>query len=82
MSRISGGSVQPLITQTTLKSIIIPKFNINLQKKVETKINSSFEMKQQSQHLLTIAKIAVEKAIETDETTATKWLEGKMRNII
>jgi type I restriction enzyme M protein len=34
----------------------------------------SFDLKLKSKQLLEIAKIGVEKAIETDEATATDWI--------
>lgn len=38
----------------------------------------SFDLKQKSKQLLEIAKIGVEKAIETDEATATDWINQQL----
>jgi hypothetical protein len=42
------------------------------------KIKSSFLLKLKSKQLLEIAKIGVEKAIETDEVTATNWINQQL----
>ncbi|MFO5526235.1 MAG: restriction endonuclease subunit S, partial [Cuspidothrix sp.] len=78
MNRFSGGSVQPLITQTNIKNLPIPIFNILFQNEVNEKIQESFKFKSQSKQLLEIAKIGVEKAIESDETTATNWINEQL----
>jgi type I restriction enzyme M protein len=41
----------------------------------------SFDLKQKSKQLLEIAKIGVEKAIETDEATATDWINQQLENL-
>jgi type I restriction enzyme M protein len=79
MDKLSGGSVQPLITQTSIKLLPIPIFDIKLQQKINIKINESFELKDKSKQLLEIAKTAVEKAIETDEATATDWINQQLQ---
>jgi len=38
----------------------------------------SFDLKQKSKQLLEIAKIGVEKAIETDKATATDWINQQL----
>ena len=78
MNRFSGGSVQQLITQTTIKSLPIPLLKIEVQIKLNENINESFEFKIKSKQLLEIAKIGVEKAIETDEAHATAWMNQQL----
>lgn len=78
MNRFSGGSVQPLITQTTIKSLPIPLLKLEVQTKLNENINESFELKIKSKQILEVAKTGVEKAIETDETTATTWMNQQL----
>jgi type I restriction enzyme M protein len=51
----------------------------SFQKQIRNKFDESQEKKKQSQQLLKIAKTAVEKAIETDETTATDWINQQLQ---
>jgi type I restriction-modification system DNA methylase subunit len=53
----------------------------NFQKQIRNKIDESQQKKKQSQQLLEIAKTAVEKAIETDETTATDWINQQFQSL-
>lgn len=39
----------------------------------------SFDLKLKSKQLLEIAKIGVEKAIETDEAAATNWINQQLK---
>jgi type I restriction enzyme M protein len=81
MDKFSGGSVQPLITQTSIKSLPIPILNFQFQQKIHSRLNESFTLKQKSKQLLEIAKIGVEKAIETDEETATAWINQQLESL-
>lgn len=74
MDKIAGGSVQPLITQTSIKELLIPIFPQKLQKIVSAKIQESFQLKKVSENLLDAAKRAVEIAIEFNEKTALEYL--------
>ncbi|OBQ18339.1 MAG: hypothetical protein AN488_17050 [Anabaena sp. WA113] len=74
----SFGSVQPLVTQTSIKSLPIPIFDFQFQQHINSKLLESFDLKQKSKQLLEIAKIGVEKAIETDEATATDWINQQL----
>lgn len=78
MNKLSGGSVQPLITQTSIKTLPIPILHSQFQQKINSKINESFELKLKSKQLLEIAKTGVERAIETDEATATAWINQQL----
>lgn len=68
--KISGGSVQPLITQTSIKDIVIPILEKELQIIVSKKLQESFILSKESQQLLDLAKRAVEVAIEAGEEQA------------
>lgn len=70
VEKLAGGSVQPLITQTTIKELIIPKISLKKQKGIELKIKESVCLKQESKKLLQLAKHAVELAIEQGEKAA------------
>jgi type I restriction enzyme M protein len=48
------------------------------QQKIVEKIKSLFSLKQKSKQLLEIAKTGVERAIETDEATATTWINEQL----
>ena len=78
MDKFSGGSVQPLITQTSIKSLPIPIFNFQFQHQLHLKIIEGFEFNKKSKQLLEIAKTGVERAIETDEATATAWINQQL----
>ncbi|MBW4640969.1 MAG: hypothetical protein KME05_22655 [Gloeocapsa sp. UFS-A4-WI-NPMV-4B04] len=78
MDRFSGGSVQPLITQTSIKSLPIPILDLQFQQKLNSKIHESFELKKESKLLLEIAKTGVELAIETDEAKAIAWMNQQL----
>jgi type I restriction enzyme, S subunit len=79
MDKFSGGSVQPLITQTSIKSLPIPIFDFQFQQKINLRLHESFELKQKSKQLLEIAKTGVERAIETDEATAKTWINQQLK---
>ncbi len=72
--RISGGSVQPLITQTSIKDVIIPIFKMELQTQISSQVQESFHLRAESERLLALAKEAVEVAIEKGEMEAEKLL--------
>ncbi|QQS31069.1 MAG: restriction endonuclease subunit S [Sphingobacteriales bacterium] len=74
MEKIAGGSVQPLITQTSIKDLVIPIFPNNIQKVVSEKMQQSFKLQAQSKELLEAAKRAVEIAIEQNEIAALDFL--------
>jgi type I restriction enzyme M protein len=49
-----------------------------IQQKIRSQVESSHQKREQSKQLLEIAKIGVEKAIETDEETATDWINQQL----
>ena len=75
LEKLAGGSVQPLITQTSIKELPIPNFEYSIQLKVADLINESFRLRKQSEQLLETAKRAVEIAIEQDEDAAMRYIE-------
>ena len=51
----------------------------SFQQKIRSKVEVSHEKREQSKQLLEIAKTGVERAIETDETTATTWMNQQLK---
>ena len=66
------------ISQSDLANLLIPILPKSQQQKIVEKIKSSFSLKQESKHLLEIAKTGVERAIETDEATAMTWINQQL----
>ena len=50
-----------------------------IQLKIRADVEDSHEKREQSQQLLEIAKTGVERAIETDEATATTWMNQQLK---
>lgn len=50
----------------------------SVQQKIRTKVEASHQKREQSKQLLEIAKTGVERAIETDEATATAWINQQL----
>jgi type I restriction enzyme S subunit len=70
-----SGTILTAISKTELSKIPIPLIDMETQEAIKEKINESFEMRKQSEHLLEVAKTAVEMAIEQDEETAMKYIK-------
>ncbi|SMG35000.1 hypothetical protein SAMN05661096_02281 [Marivirga sericea] len=49
--------------------------------KIRDKINESFKLKKQFEHLLEVAKKAVEMAIEQDENAASAWINDQTKDL-
>ena len=69
------------ISQPDLANLLIPILPKPQQQKIVEKIKSSFASKLKSKQLLEIAKIGVERAIETDEATATTWMNQQLETL-
>ncbi|WP_228014734.1 N-6 DNA methylase [Fortiea sp. LEGE XX443] len=69
------------ISQPDLANLLIPILPKPQQQKIVEKIKSSFSLKLKSKQLLEIAKTGVERAIETDEATATTWINQQLEAI-
>lgn len=82
MEKIAGGSVQPLVTQTTMKNLIIPLFEQTIQTQISQAIRRSFALKTQSKQLLHIAKTGVERAIESSEAAAMEWMQQQVAALV
>ncbi|MGB3421890.1 MAG: N-6 DNA methylase [Dolichospermum sp.] len=76
--RDSGGSIIQHWRVSQIENILVPVIDFAIQENISRKIQMSFTKKEQSKQLLEIAKIGVEKAIETDEATATNWINQQL----
>jgi type I restriction enzyme M protein len=53
----------------------------SIQQKIRNKVEDSHQKREQSKQLLEIAKTGVERAIETDEATATTWMNHQLEHL-
>jgi type I restriction enzyme M protein len=53
----------------------------SVQQKIRSKVEASHQKREQSKQLLEIAKTGVERAIETDEATATTWINQQLETL-
>jgi type I restriction enzyme M protein len=51
------------------------------RQQIAEKVRASRKAREQSKQLLEIAKIGVERAIETDEATATDWIDLQLKTL-
>lgn len=77
IDRLARGSVQQRLNQETLKDLIIPIIDFDKQQKIANLIEVSFSLKKQSEHLLEVAKKAVEVAIEENEDAAIEYINNQ-----
>ena len=76
--RLQTGNVQPYVNIPNFQKIIVPLIAKEIQINALDCLNNSSSLRNKSKQLLEIAKIGVEKAIETDETTATAWINQQL----
>ncbi len=76
--RDAGGSIIKHWKPSEIEEILIPIIDDKKQIKIEEKIKSSFELKEQSKKLLDVAKKAVEIAIEKNEDIAMEYINDKI----
>jgi len=69
-----SGTILTAISKEEFKKVLLPKVNVSAQEEVDEHIQKMYEVKQQSKSLLEIAKTGVEKAIETTEEDAIRWM--------
>jgi len=75
------GNVQPYVNIANFSNLIVPLLTTDSQNKLLSLLNNGSELQTKSSKFLKIAKTAVEKAIETDETTATDWINQQLQNL-
>lgn len=71
----SNGGVQPEINQPSLKSIVVPKLDQEIQRMIRKSVEESHNARNQAKSLLDRAKRAVEIAIEESEAAALAYLD-------
>ena len=79
VTKFARQGVQTNLNLNEVSELLIPILDMCFQEQISTKILQSFELKEKSKQLLGIAKTAVEKAIETDEITATDWINQQLQ---
>ena len=73
--RDSGGSIILHWRVGEIENVIVPIINFNKQREIADLIEQSFSLKKESEHLLEVAKKAVEIAIEENEKVALNYLK-------
>lgn len=75
--RDAGGSIIQHWRINEIENVVVPLIQKEKQEQIAEFINESFDLKQQSEHLLEIAKRAVEHAIEKGEETALAYIKSE-----
>ncbi len=73
-----SGTILTSINKDEFLNISIPKIKTNKQQQIANLIEKSFALKEQSGHLLGVAKQAVEIAIEKDESVALMYIKQRL----
>ncbi|MDI2089893.1 restriction endonuclease subunit S domain-containing protein [Commensalibacter oyaizuii] len=81
LRNIAQASVRQNTDLPTIKNMRIPYIAFKKQQEISVLIQQSFALKAQSEQLLSIAKQAVEMAIEYDEETAIQFIKENTDNI-
>lgn len=74
--RDAGGSIIQHWKPSEIENVIIPILETEAQQEITNKIRDSFRLREESEHLLNLAKSAVEVAIEQGEDKALYMLEN------
>ena len=74
IGRLARGSVQQRLNQETLKELIIPIIPLDKQLLIKRKIDEKYLLLNESKNLLSVAKKAVELAIEENEKYALHYI--------
>lgn len=61
----------------TVINVVVPVIDFDKQRVIADLVEESFKLKKQTEHLLEVAKTAVEMAIEKDEESALEFLNDK-----
>ncbi|MCC5636411.1 restriction endonuclease subunit S [Nostoc sp. CHAB 5844] len=81
MRNIAQASVRQNTDLPTIKNMYIPLVAKDVQLLIAEKMQNGKDAKSKSKQLLEIAKTGVERAIETDEATATTWMNQQLEAI-
>lgn len=72
--RDAGGSIILHWRVSEIENVVVPVIDFDKQREIADLVEESFKLKKQSEHLLEVAKTAVEMAIEQDEETALHFI--------
>lgn len=81
MLRDAGGSIIKHWRLDQVKNTFIPILGEEIQKKIKSNLEASFDCRKKSKWLLEIAKQGVEIAIEQNEKTAEEWMKIQADNL-
>jgi type I restriction enzyme S subunit len=76
--RDAGGSIILHWRVSEIENVVVPIIDYAKQEKIAELIEESFSLKKQSEHLLEVAKKAVEIAIEENEENAIKYIKAEV----
>lgn len=77
LKQYCSGTILTAINKNEFVNIPIPIVDSNKQKQIAELVKESFKLKKQSEHLLKVAKTAVEVAIEQNEAKAMQYIAEK-----
>lgn len=75
--RDAGGSIILHWRVSEIENVVVPVIDFDKQREIADLVEESFKLKKQSEHLLEVAKSAVEMAIEQDEETAMEYIKNE-----
>jgi len=75
-----SGTILTAINKDEFLNIYIPIIDLKIQQQIADLVEESFALKQKSEHLLEVAKRAVEIAIEENEEVALRYIEENENN--
>jgi len=78
--RDAGGSIIQHWRPDQIHNVVIPIIPMEQQKELVKDIQKSFQLREQSNQLIIVARTAVEIAIEKDEKTALKYIEDSIQS--
>jgi restriction endonuclease S subunit len=78
--RDAGGSIILHWRVSEIENVVVPIIDFGKQKQIADLIEKSFSLKKQSEHLLEVAKKAVELAIEENEEKALEYIATQTTN--
>lgn len=73
-----GSSGQIELYPNEIAQFLVWNAHNSVQQKIRNKVEASHQKREQSKQLLEITKTGVERAIETDEATATDWINQQL----
>jgi restriction endonuclease S subunit len=81
LKKCCSGTILTAINQDEFGRVVLPRVEKSKQTQIQQKVTESFNLRNQSKHLLECSKRAVEMAIEQDEQKAINWLKEQTRDI-